>query len=45
MAIDLFFIKMPWLVDVVVVLVAFLFAVLLRSWLRSYSRRRLEGGQ
>lgn len=44
-AADVWLMRMPWLVDFIVVIVALLLAVILRNWLHAYARRRLQGDQ
>ena len=44
-AINVWLMRMPWLVDFMVVIIALLLAVILRSWLRGYAHRRLQGDQ
>lgn len=43
MALSLWFTEVPWMVALAVLLVAFVFAVWIRTWLRRRARARLEG--
>jgi cellulose synthase (UDP-forming) len=39
---QLWFMQVPWMVDLVVLAISFIFAIWIRSWLRSRARRRLQ---
>jgi cellulose synthase (UDP-forming) len=41
-ALGLWFMQVPWMVDLVVLAISFVFAIWIRSWLRAKARRRLQ---
>ncbi|HVT97475.1 MAG TPA: UDP-forming cellulose synthase catalytic subunit [Acidobacteriaceae bacterium] len=41
-ALQLWFMQVPWMVDLAVLAISFVFAIWIRSWLRSRARRRLQ---
>ena len=41
-ALQLWFMQVPWMVDLVVLAISFVFAIWIRSWLRARARRRLQ---
>ncbi|HUB19277.1 MAG TPA: UDP-forming cellulose synthase catalytic subunit [Acidobacteriaceae bacterium] len=41
-ALGLWFTQVPWMVDLVVLAISFVFAIWIRSWLRAKARRRLQ---
>jgi len=41
-ALQLWFMQVPWMVDLVVLAISFVFAIWIRSWLRAKARRRLQ---
>jgi hypothetical protein len=41
-AVQLWFVQLPWMAPVVVLLLALLIAAVLRGWLREQARARLE---
>ncbi len=41
-ALQLWFMQVPWMVDLGVLAISFIFAIWIRSWLRSRARRRLQ---
>ena len=40
-AVGLWFMQVPWMVDLVVLAISFVFAIWIRGWLRAKARRRL----
>lgn len=41
-ALSLWFMQVPWMVDLVVLAISFIFAIWIRGWLRARARRRLQ---
>ncbi|HEX4038174.1 MAG TPA: UDP-forming cellulose synthase catalytic subunit [Acidobacteriaceae bacterium] len=41
-ALSLWFMQVPWMVDLVVLAISFIFAIWIRGWLRAKARRRLQ---
>ena len=41
-AVGLWFMQVPWMVDLVVLAISFVFAIWIRGWLRAKARRRLQ---
>jgi cellulose synthase (UDP-forming) len=41
-ALQLWFMQVPWMVDLAVLAISFVFAIWIRSWLRARARRRLQ---
>ncbi len=41
-ALSLWFMQVPWMVDLAVLAISFIFAVSIRGWLRGRARRRLQ---
>jgi cellulose synthase (UDP-forming) len=41
-ALGLWFMQVPWMVDLVVLAISFVFAIWIRGWLRAKARRRLQ---
>jgi cellulose synthase (UDP-forming) len=41
-ALSLWFMQVPWMVDLAVLAISFIFAIWIRGWLRAKARRRLQ---